>query len=65
MSEINHFARAADALDAAVFSGDSLLDANNRESFRRLLDRWKRKLEDWQSIADELEANDAAEDHNE
>jgi hypothetical protein len=52
---MNHFAEAVDALDAAVFSGDGLLDAENRELFKRSMERWQRKLVEWGEIAAEVE----------
>lgn len=50
----NHFANAADDLDANVFSGDALFDAENRALLRRLLERWKHKLEEWEELAAEI-----------
>ena len=52
---MNHFAEAVDALDAAVFSGDGLLDAENRELFKRSMERWQRKLVEWGEIAAEVQ----------
>lgn len=42
---INHFANAVDALDAAVFSGDGLVDVENQRLLKRHLERWDRELE--------------------
>lgn len=47
---MNHFAQAVDAMDAAVFSGDALSDAGNRELLWRLLERWRRQLAEWEEI---------------
>jgi len=49
---MNHFERAVDDLDAAVFSGDGLMDAENRALFERHLERWRRELKTWQEIAE-------------
>jgi hypothetical protein len=48
---MNHFADAVDRLDAAVFSGDGLMDAENRELFKRMMERWQIKLVEWEEIA--------------
>ena len=52
---MNHFAQAVDALDAAVFTGDGLLDADNRELLKRSIEVWQRKIVEWAAIAAELE----------
>jgi hypothetical protein len=51
---MNHFAHAVDALDAAVFSGDGLLDPENRVLFKRMMERWQRQLVVWEEIAAEV-----------
>ena len=51
---MNHFAKAVDNLDAAVFSGDGLFDAKNRDLFRQSMERWQRKLIEWEEIAAEV-----------
>jgi hypothetical protein len=48
---MNHFEKALDVVDAAVFSGDSLMDADNRKMFREMMERWHRKTAEWESIA--------------
>lgn len=55
---MNHFERAVDNLDACVFSGDELIDAANRELFKRSMERWQRKLVEWEEIAAELAADE-------
>ena len=50
---MNHFAHAVDVLDAEVFSGDELFDAGNRDIFKRAMERWQRKLIEWEEIAAE------------
>ena len=56
---MNHFIKAVDAVDAAVFTGDGLLDAKNRADFKHYMERWQRKLIEWEEIAAEL-ANEGA-----
>ena len=34
-----------DAVDAAVFSGDIFHDEDNRQEFRKLLERWTREMD--------------------
>lgn len=51
---MNHFAKAVDNLDAAVFSGDGLMDSENRNLFRQSMERWQRKLVEWGEIAADL-----------
>lgn len=55
---MNHFADAVDALDAAVFSGDGLFDAENRTLFRRMMERWQRQLVEWEKLAADIENGD-------
>lgn len=55
---MNHFEHAVDNLDAAVFSGDGLMDVANRELFKRSMERWQRKLVEWEKIAAELAADE-------
>jgi hypothetical protein len=52
---MNHFAKAVDSLDAAVFSGDGLMRADNRDLFKRSMERWQRKLVEWEQIAAAVE----------
>lgn len=52
---MNHFADAVDALDAAVFSDDELLNAENRDLFKSSIERWQRKLVEWEEMAAEIE----------
>ena len=47
-----------DAVDAGVFSGDSLLDDDTRAEFRILLKRWHRKCNEWESLSKELKENE-------
>lgn len=54
---INHFANSADNLDAAVFNGGGLLDAGNRDLFKRLLERWEHKLAAWEELAAEIQGD--------
>lgn len=56
---MNHFAKAVDNLDAAVFSGDGLLDSENRDLFKRSMERWRHKLIEWEEIAAELSDDDS------
>lgn len=51
---INHFAKAVDNLDAAVFSGDGLLDPENRDLFKQSIERWQRKMVEWEEIAADI-----------
>ncbi len=55
---MNHFAKAVDDLDAAVFSGDELFDTENRELLRWALARWQRALATWDKLATEVEADE-------
>lgn len=54
---INHFSKAVDELDAAVFSGDGLFDAENRILFKRMLERWQRSLVEWEKLAAEVDGD--------
>lgn len=51
---MNHFAKAVDNLDAAVFSGDGLFETDNRDLFRRMIERWHIKLAEWEELAAEI-----------
>lgn len=42
-----------DCVDASVFSGDALCDAGTRANFRWYLERWGRKLEEFEEMAAE------------
>lgn len=59
---MNHFVKTVDNLDAAVFSGDGLLNADNRDLFRRSLERWQRQLARWEEIAAEVAEAEADEE---
>lgn len=48
---MNHFAEAIDVLDAEVFNGDGLMEDENRDLFKRSMERWQRKLVEWEEIA--------------
>ena len=43
---------AIDTLDAAIYTGDLLQNAENRETLRTFIDKWKREM-------DRIEAIDA------
>jgi len=43
MDDINQL--ALEEVDALVFSGDFLVTPDNREKFKKYLDRWKRGLD--------------------
>lgn len=58
---MNHFTKAVDNLDSAVFNSDGLFDAENRDLFRQSMERWQRKLIEWEEIAAEVEVELAAE----
>ena len=40
---------ACDALDASVFNGELVSDPENRKGFKAFLERWTRKVQDWES----------------
>lgn len=58
---MNHFAKAVDNLDAAVYSGDGLFEAENRELLRKHLERWQRALTEWTELAAQVDREEAAE----
>jgi hypothetical protein len=45
---------AIDEIDAALFSGDTFHDAEAIEDFRRIMERWERRLVEIKSILDEI-----------
>jgi hypothetical protein len=44
---------AIDEIDAALFSGDTFHDEEAIEDFRRMMERWERRLVEIKSILDE------------
>jgi hypothetical protein len=44
---------AIDEIDAALFSGDTFHDEEAIEDFRRIMERWERRLVEIKSILDE------------
>lgn len=42
--------RACEEIDAAVFSGDDFINADNREQLQIYMDRWSRKLPEMADI---------------
>jgi hypothetical protein len=42
-----------DEIDAALFSGDTFHDEEAIEDFRRIMERWERRLVEIKSILDE------------
>jgi hypothetical protein len=47
-----------DTLDASVFTGDQLLEKSNREGLKMYLDRWQKKIKEWEEMAKELGYDD-------
>jgi hypothetical protein len=47
---------AIDEIDAALFSGDTFHDEEAIEDFRRIMERWERRLVEIKSILDEEQA---------
>jgi hypothetical protein len=45
---------AIDEIDAALFSGDTFHDEEAIEDFRRIMERWERRLVEIKSILDEI-----------
>ena len=45
---------AIDEIDAALFSGDTFHDEEAIEDFRRMMERWERRLVEIKSILDEI-----------
>jgi len=45
---------AIDEIDAALFSGDTFHDEEAIEDFRRIMERWERRLVKIKSILDEI-----------
>jgi hypothetical protein len=39
-------AESVDSIDAAIFTGDCMFDADDRKEFRRFLERWDKATED-------------------
>lgn len=52
---MDHFENACEGVDAAVFSGDTLYDANKRVLLKDYLGRWQRAL-DQHELQDQLDA---------
>lgn len=46
-----HLRKDMDGVDASVFSGDALHDADNRANFRWHLERWQRALQEFEDMA--------------
>jgi type IV pilus biogenesis protein CpaD/CtpE len=46
---------SAHSIDAAIFSGDEFLDKNKRENMEKLLNRWKKGLDEMASLASIIE----------
>jgi hypothetical protein len=44
--------QAIDEIDAALFSGDTFHDEEAIEDFRRIMERWERRLVEIKSILD-------------
>lgn len=50
---MDHFERAVDALDAAVFSGDGLHDAANRQLLTQSIARWQRRISECEVVTED------------
>lgn len=50
--------KAANEIDAAMFSGDDFFDAANRAALREWIARWERKLTVCEEMALEIEDNE-------
>ena len=44
---------ACEEIDAAMFSGDAFVDAEERKALRDYIERWTRELKNWGEIAAE------------
>lgn len=55
---MNKFEELLDHVDAAAFTGDSLADKENLETFRYYLERWKRKADEWEEFQKEFGEED-------
>lgn len=39
-----------DSLDACVFNGELVSIKENREDFKKYLDRWRKEIEEWEKL---------------
>ena len=39
-----------DSLDACVFTGELVSVKENREDFKKYLDRWQKEIEEWEKL---------------
>ncbi|MFT6835051.1 MAG: hypothetical protein ACJA0H_001085 [Francisellaceae bacterium] len=46
---------AIDTIDAMVFSGDSLTNAEDREAFKENIESWLREIQNFEKLAAELQ----------
>lgn len=51
---MNHFEQAVDALDAAIFGGDELLELENRLLLDSMLMRWQTKMKEFAMLSAQL-----------
>jgi hypothetical protein len=45
-----HLEPSVDVIDAIMFSGDIFICADQRVEFQKYLDRWAKKLREWQEF---------------
>lgn len=43
----SYLTQYADSMDAAVFSGDAFIDAENRKALRAWMARWEKAMVEW------------------
>ena len=45
-----HLIDACEEIDAAMFSGDSFLEENNRKELKEYIERWQRAMKSYETI---------------
>jgi hypothetical protein len=53
-----------DSIDASVFNGDDFMKEESRKRLRWYMERWERKLKEWEEISKEFEKNDTSTPYN-
>jgi ADP-dependent phosphofructokinase/glucokinase len=51
----DYLERSYEEIDAAMFSGDAFIEQEERDTLRKCIDRWERKMKEWEEIAAEVE----------
>lgn len=54
----NFIDNICDLVDAAIFTGDALECKENRKEFKRLLERWSRRVDEWTESPEQEEINE-------